>query len=57
MFRIKTIGLAEVLDGVLKSRGRARRTRRVRGEKTRSPRTRRCSSFFAIVHDLAAAAR
>jgi hypothetical protein len=61
MFRIKTIGLAELLDGVLKSSGVRRAAPRadtaVDAEKSRSQRTRRYAAFFAIVHDLAATAR
>jgi len=61
MFRIKTIGLAELLDGVLKSSGVRRATPHaeaaVDAAQSRSQLTRRCAAFFAIVHDLAATAR
>jgi hypothetical protein len=61
MFRVKTIGLANLLDGVLKSSGIRRAAAcagtAVDAAKSRSQRTRRCSAFFAIVHDFAGAAR
>jgi len=61
MFRVKTIGSANLLAGVLKSSGVRRATPRadtaVDAAQSRSQRTRRCSAFFAIVHDLAATAR
>jgi hypothetical protein len=61
MFRVKTIGLAELLDGVLKWSGvwhaASRTNTAVAAEESRSQRARRCSAFFAIVDDLAGAAR
>jgi hypothetical protein len=61
MFRVKTIGLAELLDGVLKSSGVRHAAScadtAVDAAKSRLQRARRCSAFFAIVHDLAGAAR
>jgi hypothetical protein len=61
MFRVKTIGLANLLDGVLKSSGVRRAAARadtgVGAAKSRSQRARRCSAFFAIVDDFAGAAR
>jgi hypothetical protein len=61
MFRVKTIGLANLLDGVLKSSGvwhaASRTSIAVAAEKFRSQRARRCAAFFAIVDDFAGAAR
>jgi hypothetical protein len=61
MFRVKTIGSANLLAGVLKSsdvrRAPPRADTTVDAAKSRSQRTRRCSAFFAIVHDFAATAR
>jgi hypothetical protein len=57
MFRIKTIGLAELLDGVLKSSGDPRAGAVVAAEKFQSHHARRCADFFAIVDDFPVAAR
>jgi hypothetical protein len=61
MFRIKTIGSAKLLDGVLKSSGVPRvascADTAIVAAQSPSQRTRRCSAFFAIVDDLAAVAR